>query len=133
MVFVVIIQPRVDYTSVVWSLSRKNMLEKLEGYREQQVLRDLSSKDRLQKLNLLILEQRRVRGNLTAVYRRIKELEKWTEMILLYTYEKQGIYRTWKGIEEGKELKRYQENNFLQRCVEVWNGLKAEIVLNKLI
>ena len=69
-----------EYSAAVWAPSKKKDIKKLERIQRAATklapsLMDKSYEERLSKLNLTTLEQRRERGDLIAVYRVMKGME----------------------------------------------------------
>ena len=78
-ILVSLISPKLEYAAVLWSPSTKN-IKKLERIQRAATklaptLSDLSYEERLERLRLPTLEQRRERGDLLAIYRNMKNME----------------------------------------------------------
>ena len=78
-----LVRPRLDYVATIWSSSgggekKKKKKHKKNGENTELPtnLREMSYKERLQILGFITLEQRMERGNIIAVYRVMKGLEK---------------------------------------------------------
>lgn len=79
-IIVTMIHPRLEHTGLVWSPSKIKDIRGLERIQRAATklvpsLQDLSYEQRLSRLNLPTLEQRRERGYLIAVYRMMNGLE----------------------------------------------------------
>ncbi len=89
-------------------------------------LSDLTYEERLQRLNLISMKDRRERGDLIEVYRVMNDLEKLDRDDLVI-----GEERSLRG--NGRRLRKatcsrdIKKNSFPQRCVEIWNGLGNEV------
>lgn len=82
--------------------THSHISEKNKGYRKQQqawhqVLRDLPYEERLQKLDLPTLEQRKERGDFIAVYRMMNGLEVDGENSDMHSKRFKMIWRRVKG------------------------------------
>ena len=71
------IRPKLEYASIIWSPHNKKDIRKIERIQRAATkmvpsLRDLSYDDRLKRLELPTLQQRRERGDLIAIYRSLK-------------------------------------------------------------
>ena len=83
--------------------------------------------ERLQRLGLPTLEERRERGDLIMVYKHIRGMEKvdredwmvWSEG------ERRGHGKKLRKTRCCKDIKKY---SFPYRCVDIWNGLGREVV-----
>ena len=72
-IIVAMIRPRLEYAAVVWSPNLKKDIKKLERIQWAATklvasLRDLPYEERLLRLDLMSLEQRRIRGDLIAMF-----------------------------------------------------------------
>ena len=132
MIIVTMIRPRLEYAAVVWSPNLKKDINKLERIQRDATkmipsLRDLPYEERLLRLDLMSLEQRRIRGDLIAMFRLTEGLEKLDREDLIVRDE-----RTTRG--HGKKLKKgvcrrdIKKHSFPYRTIEVWNALDREIV-----
>ena len=75
-----LIQPKLEYASVIWSPHKKKDIRKIERIQKTATkmalsLRDLLYEERLSRLKVPTLEKRRERGDFIAVYRASKDLE----------------------------------------------------------
>ena len=131
------IRPRLEYAAVVWSPSTKRDIRKLERIQRAATklpptLTNLPYEERLKKLNLPSLEERRERGDLITLYRILSGLEKLDRNDLVV--RDSGVTRG-----HGKKLKKaacrrdIKKNSFPQRSVEIWNALEEDVVNAKSI
>ena len=71
------VQPRLEYAAVVWSPHMKNDIRKLERIQRMATkmvpeLRDLEYEHRLKEMGLLMLQDRRERGDLIMTFKIVK-------------------------------------------------------------
>ena len=127
-----LICPKLEYAATVWSPGTRKHIRKLERIQRAATkiplsLRELSYEERLERLGLTTLEQRRERGDLIMVYRIMKGVVHLDREDLI-----NWDIRDTRG--HGKKLKKstcrrdIKKHSFPQRCIETWNGLDKEIV-----
>ena len=131
------IRPKLEYAAVVWSPHKKKDIRKIERIQRAATkmvptLRDLPYEERLERLNLQTLEKRRERGDLIAIYRASKELEKVdrSDLFLWDVRNTRGHGKKLKMDGCRRDIKKF---SFPQRSIEVWNKLDTEIVQAKSI
>lgn len=132
-----LIRPRLEYAAVVWSPHKKKNVRKVE--RIQRVatkmvpsLRDRPYEERLEILNLQTLKERRERGDLIAVFRAMKGLEK-VDREDLFVWDRSATRGHGKKLKKSRCLRDIKKYSFPYRTVDAWNGLKPEIVQAKSI
>ena len=79
-ILITMIRPRLEYAAILWSPSTKKYIRKLERIQRATTklapeLSELTYEERLSKLELPTLEQRRERGDLLTIYRIMKNME----------------------------------------------------------
>lgn len=136
-ILITMIRPRLEYAAILWSPSTKKNIRKLERIQRATTklapeLSELTCEERLSKLELPTLEQRRERGDLLTIYRIMKNMEILDREDLL-------IWDTRNTRGHGKKLKKdnyrrdVKRNSFPHRVVDVWNNLDEKIVCAKTI
>ena len=121
---VTVLWSRMEYAAVVWTPHKKKDIRKIERIQRTATkmvpgLKDLSYEDRLSRMNLPTLEERRERGDLIAVYRGMKGIDKIDEGFVRMGRERYA--RTQQETEENKVPQRCQEIQLpiqMHRCME---------------
>lgn len=132
-----IIRPSLEYGAVVWSPHLKKDIDKLErvqraATRWAPTLRDLSYEDRLQKLGLTTLEERRKRGDMIMLFNCITgrvKIDK-DDFLILNTRRTRGHNKKLKVKRGDKDVKKY---SFPNRIIESWNSLPNQVVCAKTV
>ena len=131
------IRPRLEYAAVVWSPSTKKDIRKLERIQRAatklpSTLSNLPYEERLEKLNLPTLEERRERGDLIALYRILSGFDKLDrgDLVIRDFSSTRGHEKKVKRAACRKDIKK---NSFPQRTVGIWNELEKEVVNAKTI
>ena len=131
------IRPRLEYAALVWSPNLKKEIRKVERIQRAatklpETLRNDTYEERLKKLGLTTLEERRERGDLIALYRMQEGMEKLDreDLILQDRTVTRGNSKKLKKSVCKRDIKKY---SFPQRSVSVWNSLDEEIVCAKTI
>ena len=130
-----IIRPSLEYGAVVWSPHLKKDIDKLErvqraATRWAPTLRDLSYEDRLQKLGLITLEERRKRGDMIMLFNCITgrvNIDK-DDFLILNTRKTRGHNKKLIVKRGDKDVKKY---SFPNRTIESWNSLPNHVVCAK--
>ncbi len=132
-----LIHPRLEYAATVWSPSKKKDMIKLEriqraGTKLEPYLMDESYEERLLELNLITLEQRKERRDLIAVCRMMKGMEDLDrdDLIIWDTRNTKGHDERIKKKSCRRDIKK---KSFPHSLVDVWNGLKEELVQSEKI
>ena len=130
-----VVRPRLEYAAVVWSPHMKKDVKKLEKIQRTATrmvpeLKDLEYEDRLKERRLLTLQDRRERGDLITMYKIISGKEKIDRQDLMILTEDASRRTRGHSKKVGKspcsrDVKKYR---FPHRTVDVWNGLREEIV-----
>ncbi len=88
---------------------------------------DKTYEERLLALNLSTLEQRRERGDLITVYRMMKGMKDLNRDDLI-TWDTRNTRRHDEIIKKDFCRRDIKKKSFPHRVVDVWNGLKRELV-----
>jgi len=126
------IRPGLEYAAVIWSPHLKKDIAKLEKVqrditRKVPGLQGLTYEERLEKLDLTSLEERRVRGDAINMYKCIKGKQ---------FVDKEDFINMAKGTTRGHKLKvqkavgkkDVRKYSFPNRAIEGWNKLPSEVV-----
>ncbi|MCP3680120.1 MAG: reverse transcriptase family protein, partial [Gammaproteobacteria bacterium] len=126
------IRPQLEYAAVVWAPHKKKHNMKLERIQRAATkmsssLAELTYEERLERLGLTTLEERRKRGDLITAYKYIKKFECTDRENFLARDEGElrGHDLKLKKTRCRKDIKKY---SFPYRCVDEWNRLDREIV-----
>ena len=126
------IRPSLEYAAVIWNPHQKKDIAKLEKVqrditRKVPGLQGLTYEERLEKLEITSLEERRVRGDVINMYKCIKgkqfvDKENFVELT-------QGKTRGHKlKVQKAKGLKDVKKYSFPNRAIDKWNKLPAEVI-----
>ena len=122
-ILVTMIRPKLEYAATLWAPSTKKNIKKLERIQRAATklaptLLDLTYEERLRRLELPTLEQRRERGDLVTIYRIMKDMEVLDREDLLRweTRNTRGHRRKLKKDNYRRNLKK---NSFPHRVVDV--------------
>ena len=131
------VRPRLEYAAPVWSPSRKMDIKRLERIQRAATklapsLKNKPYEERLERLNLPTLEQRRERGDMIAIFRIMKGIEDLDrdDLVTWDTRDTRGHGRKIKKVTYRRNVKK---NSFPHRAIEMWNGLSSEVVLSETI
>ena len=96
-------------------------------------LKDLSYKERLEAMSLPTLQERRVRGDLITMFKLVNNMEKVDRNDLAPQMEGGGRQTRGHGrkIRKGRCVSDIKKYSFPNRTIDVWNGLKKEVVTAK--
>jgi len=131
------VRSQLEFAEPVWSPHMEMHIEKLERIQRRASKRapGLASMDyaeRLNRLNLTSLEDRRIRGDLITQFKIMNGLEdvNWTHPPVSYGATTRGHH-----LRYVKELSTnsIRSNFFFNRIANVWNGLPAEIIKAKTV
>ncbi len=127
-----VIRPRLEYAAVVWSPNLKKHIVKIE--RVQRVatkmltsLKDLPYEERLERLNLPTLKERRERGDMIMMFRCVKGFEKVDKVDFVIKDEGRTRGHDFK-LRKGVCRSDARKYSFPYRSIEGWNGLDGEVV-----
>ena len=127
-----VIRPRLEYAAVVWSPHKVKHIRKIERIQRAATkmvpsLRDLTYEERLAKLNLPSLEERRERGDLITVYKAMREMEK-IDRDDLFVWDTRETRGHGKKLKKTRCLRSIKKHGFPYRCIDTWNGLEKDIL-----
>ncbi len=115
----------------MWSPNLKKDIRKLEriqiaATKLPETLRELTYEERLERLGLETLEQRRGKGDLIALYRIQERLEKLgrEDLVECKGRETRGKSKKLKKSVCRRDVKKY---SFTYRSIAVWNWLKESV------
>ncbi len=116
------IRPTLEYAAVVWNPHLKKHIEKLEKLQKAATrwvpsLRDLSYEEKLKKLQLPTLIERKERGDMIMLYKCVEGMEKIDvkEYVVPRRHSKKLYKKRLK-----KDVKKY---SFPDRAIDKWNAL----------
>ena len=131
------IRPRMEYAAVVWSPHLKKHINKIERVQRMATkmipeLRELTYEERLEKLQLPTLHERRERGDLIAMFRNVKGLEKLDRQDLFEQDDGRTRGHEYK-LKKSRCLNDHKKFSFPNRSISIWNDLEEEVVNAKSI
>ena len=126
-----LVRPHLEYANVVWSISFKKDINKLEGVQRRATrliprLRELDYISRLKLLKLPSMAFRRTRGDMIEVYKRCHGLYQ-TGQLLVKSKEPRTRGHSLKLHLESCTT-RVRHDFFSQRVVSLWNSLPNDVV-----
>ena len=134
--YMVYVRPLIEFAVPVWSPMLKgdmNLLEKIQHRVTRMVpgLRKLPYSERLEKLGLTTLEERRTRGDLIQTYKILNGIEK-IELCVEPVFREEAITRGHKQRYSREVCANETRQNFLtNRIANEWNRLPEEVVSSK--
>ena len=128
----VLVRPLLEYCVQVWSPYKKNYIELLEGVQRRATrmiprLRKMTYEERLKRLNLPRLYDRRIRGDMIETYKILSGKEKLNSRNLFQPSMFRGRSHSKKVFKKFSRL-NVRKNWFTQRVVTKWNSLTTEEV-----
>ena len=126
------IRPKLEYAAVVWSPHLKKHIKKLErvqraATRWVPTLRELNYEERLRKLNLPSLEERRTRGDMITIYKCMTNKEK-LDVENLFTRGHATLRGHSLKLKKRRGDKDVQKHSFPNRATDLCNALPEEVV-----
>ena len=133
--YLVLVRPLLEYCVQVWSPHKKKYINLIEGVQRRATrmvpeLRHLEYSERLEKLGLTKLEERRIRGDMIQTYKFISRKENVDPEIFfeMDTPLPRDHSRKIK-VERGRlDVRKY---NYSLRVAPTWNNLPQEVVVAK--
>ena len=130
--YTALVRPLLEYCVQVWSPYKKkyiNLIEKVQRRATRMVpsLKKLKYNQRLKKMKLPRLYDRRVRGDMIETYKILSGKEKLNERRLFKRSTFKGRYHSMKLYKEYSRL-NLRKNWFSQRVVQKWNSLTKDEV-----
>ena len=126
------IRPRLEYAATIWSPHNKKDIRKIERIQRAATkmapsLQDLPYEDRLKRLGLPTLQQRRERGDLIAIYRVSKGKDQVDneDLFMWVPRDTRGHSKKLKKTACRRDVKKY---SFPNRNIEIWNNLDETVV-----
>ena len=134
-IIVTMIHPRLEYAAVVWSPHKKKDITKLERIQRTATrmvpeLKGLTYEERLKEMELPTLQARRERGDLITMYKVVNRIEKIDkkDMVMLKEADIERTRGHSRRIRKSQCLRDIKKYSFPHRTVDIWNGLREEIV-----
>ena len=131
----VLVRPHLEYCVQVWSPHFRRDIKLIEGVQRRATklvpeLRELSYEERLERLGLTTLEERRVRGDLIETYKIITGKEKIDREKFFHIIPPRGNpdLRHNKKIYKKRCETDVRKHFFTQRVIDNWNGRSKEVV-----
>lgn len=126
------VRPHMEYAVQAWSPFLRKDIEALERVQRRATklvpeIRNLSYENRLQRLNLTTLEERRKRGDLIETYKIITGLEDVASS-QFFEENKNRLRGNDNKIFKKQSRKNIRKYFFSQRVVDSWNRLRNGIV-----
>ena len=127
------IRPVLEYAAVVWSPHQKKHINKIEKVQRAATkwapsLKHLSYEERLEKLNLPTLEQRRVRGDMITLYKCATGREQIDKEDYI-TYNESTPRGHSKKLFKKAATKDVRKYSFPNRAIDRWNALPDQVVI----
>jgi hypothetical protein len=130
-----LVRPHIEYANQVWSPILKKQETVIENVQRRATrllpgFKDLTYEERLKKLNLPTLKYRRYRGDMIEMFKILtcKYDEKVCGFIQLNTNQQHDTRGHKYKIEKRFSRLNIKKFAFVNRCVEMWNSLPAQVV-----
>ena len=131
------VRSHLDYAQSVWSPYKKKHMIAIENVQKRATkqlpgMKDLTYKQRLQKLELPTLSYRRIRGDMIEVYKITHDLydPEVSNLLIMHNTSDEGI--TTRGHEYKLQKRRAKGNirkhSFTHRVIDTWNNLPSKVV-----
>ncbi|XP_065684335.1 uncharacterized protein LOC136096706 [Hydra vulgaris] len=133
LLFIALVRPYLEYAAPIWNPYRQYDKDKLECVQQRasriKILKGYSYEERLKKLDLLSLENRRGRGDLIQMFKYLKGYD-----IINFCTKPEMLDNGYKTRGHNSKLRRLytqnikQHNFFTNRVVNDWNNLEQETI-----
>ena len=132
--YVTFIRPHLEYCVQAWSPHLRGEIEELEKFQRRATktvpaLEDLPYEERLEKLGLTTLEERRARGDLIETFKILNDYENVDKRKFFENRVYGGDIRGHRQMLQKHQVNKEKRRNFFsQRVIDKWNSLQ-EIVI----
>ena len=135
-----LVRPHLEYAVSVWSPSLKSDIDTLERVQRRATklvssIRDFSYEDRLKALNLMSLEDRRLRGDLIQMFKIVNRIEniKFVKGVNFSSSLSRNLRRSndMRLVREINKRGRHRYHFLSNRVVNVWNELSTNAISSK--
>ena len=128
-----LIRPQLEYAAVIWSPYMKKHVKKLEriqrlGTRMIPGYKEVSYEERLRKLDLPTLEERRERGDMITMYKIVNRLDILDREDLIKMSSSTQLRGHPKKIHKDSCMGDVKKYSFPYRGIDTWNKLSREVV-----
>ena len=131
-IYLTYVRPKLEYAAPLWNPYLKKHVRKLERVQRHATkmvpeLRELSYRERLERLEIPSLQSRRERGDMITVYKYVKGLD---IVNCDQFFDRRGTRTRGHNMRfKKKEARRDVRKHFFSvRVVEKWNALSSEVV-----
>ena len=126
------IRPRLEYAATIWSPHSKKDIRKIERIQRAATkmvpsIQDLPYEDRLKRLGLPTLQQRRERGDLIAIYRVSKGKDR-VDNEYLFMWDSRDTRGHSMKLKKTACRRDVKKHSFPNRSIEIWNNLDETVV-----
>ena len=133
--YLVFVRPHLEYCVQVWSPYKKKHIKLIERVQRRATklvpeLKNLEYSERLERLGLTTLEERRVRGDMIQTYKFISRKED-IDPSVFFQMAAQRPGKNSKAIFRKRTRLNVRKNFYSQRSGPVWNKLRNEVVESK--
>ena len=130
--YLTFIRPYLEFAVPVWCPFLKGDIDMIEQVQQRATklipaIRNLSYENRLRKLELTTLKDRRLRGDLIQMFKIMNKMDKcdrFNRFKIILNQVRGHCFKYFKEITR----QPYRENFFYNRVVNIWNQLPSEIV-----
>ena len=130
--YLAFIRPYLEFAVPVWCPFLKSDIDMIEQVQQRATklipaIRNLSYENRLRKLELTTLKDRRLRGDLIQMFKIMNKMDKcdrYNRFKIILNQVRGHCFKYFKEITR----QPYRENFFCNRIVNIWNQLPSEIV-----
>lgn len=127
-----LVRPKLDYCAQVYHPYLKRDIVNIEKVQHRATklineCRNLNYEKRLESLEIISLEERRVRGDLIEVYKIVKGIDK-LQFSDFFEFNNNGLRGHKYKLAKKRNRLDIRQNFFSQRIVDVWNELPEKVV-----